>query len=190
MGEISLIETAIHPVKEDEASLIAKAQRDPAFFDAIYQRYLNPIYYYLLARLHDPREAEDLTAQVFLQALEDLPEYRPLRPFSAWLFTIARHRAADHFRRRSDSPLNEELGQSAELPDPLAQVLQDERLAALSRLLKRLDEEDLELLHLRFAAGLSFSEIAILLGRKESAAKMALYRLLARLESQLGKDDE
>jgi RNA polymerase sigma-70 factor (ECF subfamily) len=64
-------------------------------------------------------------------------------------------------------------------------VLQNERWLHLQSALRGLTEEERELLRLRFAAGLSFAEIAELLGRKESAVKMALYRLLPRLESKM-----
>lgn len=191
MSEITLVHEDTPLISAEEASLVSNAQRDPTKFDAIYQCYLNPVYHYLLARVRVPQIAEDLTAQVFLQALEELPKYRPLRPFPAWLFTIARRRAADHFRRRHEIvSLEDELPSPITSPDPLSQILQTERLVDLSHLLERLDEDERELLRLRFAAGLSFAEIAVLLGRKESAVKMSLYRLLARLESQLGKDDD
>lgn len=185
MGKISIMNTATPAWSDEEISLVVKAQRDPSQFTAIYQRYLNPIYSYLLAQVQDVREAEDLTAQVFLQALEDLPRYRPIRPFSAWLYSIARHRAADHFRRHPETPLEDDLNLPANSPDPLAEVLQNERWLHLQSALRGLTEEERELLRLRFAAGLSFAEIAELLGRKESAVKMALYRLLPRLESKM-----
>jgi len=191
MSEITLVSAETPSLTEEETSLVKAAQRDPEMFAAIYQRYLNPIYHYLLARVRVPQIAEDLTAQVFLQALEELPKYRPMRPFSAWLFTIARRRAVDHFRRsRELISLEDEHASPTSSPDPLSQVLQNERLAALSSLLGRLDEDERELLRLRFAAGLSFAAIAVLHGQKESAVKMTLYRLLARLESQLGKDND
>jgi len=190
MGEITLVQTTTLPAAEEEIVLVRAAQQDPAHFSPIYMRYLNPVYSYLLAQVWDAEEAKDLTAQVFLQALQDLPKYRPIRPFSAWLFTIARHRAADYFRRRSQSPLDEEIHLTANSTDPLVEVLQNERLAHLQLVVRGLAEDEQELLRLRFAAGLGFSEIAALLGRKESAVKMAVYRILSRLEKQLGGDDD
>jgi RNA polymerase sigma-70 factor (ECF subfamily) len=123
MGEITLVQTATLPAAEEEISLVRAAQQDPVHFSTIYLRYLNPVYSYLLAQVWDAGEAQDLTAQVFLQALEDLPKYRPIRPFSAWLFTIARHRAADYFRHRSQLPLDEEINLPANSLDPLAEVI-------------------------------------------------------------------
>ena len=171
-------------------ALIARAQRDPSAFAPLYHRYLGPVFYYLLARVGSRGDAEDLTAQVFLEALEGLPSYRHRGFFAAWLFAIVRHRLAD-FRRRSRPeilPLDQVRENGDQAADPLTQVVQGERLQRLAKLVAQLDEDERELLRLRFAAGLRFAEIAVLQGRKESAVKMGYYRLLERLKSQMEAD--
>jgi len=82
----------------DEASLVSSAQRDSAEFAALYDRYFRQIYHYLYGRVGSAAEAEDLTAQTFLAALEALPRYHHRGHFAAWLFTIARNKARDFFR--------------------------------------------------------------------------------------------
>jgi RNA polymerase sigma-70 factor (ECF subfamily) len=69
--------------------------------------------------------------------------------------------------------------------DLLKQVIQTEQITALAKLIAALPEEEHELVRLRYIAGLSFSEIGRLLNRTEAAVKKLLYRLLARLQSQL-----
>ena len=69
--------------------------------------------------------------------------------------------------------------------DLLQQVIQTEQIAALTKLINVLPEEEHELIRLRYIAELSFSEIGRLLNRSEDAVKKSLYRLLARLQSQL-----
>ena len=69
--------------------------------------------------------------------------------------------------------------------DPLNGVIQSEQTAALSKLIQALPEEDRDLLRLRFLADMSFPEIGYLLHRNEEAVKKSIYRLLARLHSQL-----
>ncbi len=78
------------PSSENEDSLISDAQRDPVAFTVLYDRYYRPVYRYLYSRVYSTAEAEDLTSQTFLSALEALPRYRHRGFFSAWLFTIAR----------------------------------------------------------------------------------------------------
>lgn len=184
--------------KIDEQTLTAEMLEDPRMFAGFYRKYLTRVYHYLLARVGDTAEAEDLTGRVFLDALESLPNYRAGTPLTAWLFTIASRRAADHHRRKARQAqrglrtigLEDEENQPASSPDPLDQVIRNERLARLRDLFRNLPDSDQELLRLRFAGGLTFEEIARVTHRKESAVKMALYRLLERLEKQMGENDE
>src|SRR3990172_10111917 len=84
----------------DEESILAAARRrDAAAIAQLYQRYVRPIYRYLYSRVGNSADAEDLTSQTFLSALEGLPRYRHKGRFAAWLFTIAQRRATEHFPR-------------------------------------------------------------------------------------------
>jgi len=169
----------------DEAEMIAAAQRSPRAFGPLYNLYVQPVYRYLYSRLENSTEAEEVTAQTFLAALEAFTRYRHNGHFAAWLFSIARRKAADAFRQQSrQAPLDDAERVPSEA-DPLAQVICSERSAALAALIRALPEEEREWIRLRYVAGLSFSEMAQLLGRNEDAVKKSLYRLLARLQSQL-----
>lgn len=167
----------------DDAALVDHARHNPDAFGALYQRYVTPLYRYLYRRVGSTHDAEDLTAQVFTEALEGLfaNRYRESRCFLAWLFTIARRRAVDFYRRRPVEPLDDPPS-----PEPglLAAVEKGEDLQRLGRLLARLDEDRRELLRLRFSAGLSFAQIAQIEGRSEAAVKMMVYRTLESLRDQ------
>jgi RNA polymerase sigma-70 factor (ECF subfamily) len=170
--------------------LAARARHEPEVFTRLYDRYLPSVYRYLYAKTGSPADAEDLTAQVFLAALEGLARYRPGESFRAWLFGIARRKAADEarlrYRRRArEASIEDAAALPSPLPLPLAQVMQAEQMRRLEQVIARLAEDEQELLRLRFAAGLGFSEMAAALGKKESAVKMALYRLLERLEREM-----
>jgi RNA polymerase sigma factor (sigma-70 family) len=181
---LRIIDMNVPDASDDE--LIASTPRDPAAFGLLYRRYLDPLYRYLAARVGNPAEVEDLTSQVFLAALEGLGRYHSQGHFPAWLFSIARRKVADHYRgRRPQVPLEQAFNLASPSNDPLTQALRAEELEDLQKQLALLKEEDRELLRLRFAAGLNFGEIAVVLGRNESAVKMAFYRLLQRLEKQL-----
>ncbi|PKN92907.1 MAG: RNA polymerase subunit sigma-24 [Chloroflexi bacterium HGW-Chloroflexi-6] len=150
---------------------------DPDSFAALYRQYLPAVYRYLYHRVGNVAEAEDLSAQTFTEALDGLMQgrFQPGGSFPAWLFTIARRRAADFYRQRPTAPLEEH-------PDPepglLAVLEAREDLRRLKTLLAQLDEEKQELLRLRFSAGLGFAEIALLEGKNEAAVKMSVYRAL------------
>jgi RNA polymerase sigma-70 factor (ECF subfamily) len=167
----------------DEENLVEQARMDPEAFAILYRRYLPRLYRYLYRKTSNPHEAEDLTAQVFIEALEGLTQgrYRRGGSFPAWLFTIARRRVADFYRKRPAVALGD-------LPSPepglLAALEKSEDVRRLAHLLARLDENRQELLRLRFSAGLSFAEISLIDGRSEAAVKMAFYRTLDVLRIQ------
>jgi RNA polymerase sigma-70 factor (ECF subfamily) len=163
-----------------DPALIECARRDPEAFSALYRRYLTPVYRYLYRRLGNVHDAEDIAAQVFTEALEGLVagRYHEGGRFPAWLFSIAAHKLTDFYRTRShlelDDPVSAETGWQPEIE-------KNDDWQHLVRLLAQMEEEKQELLRLRFSAGLSFSEIAMLDGRSEAAVKMTIYRSLAWL---------
>ena len=174
---------------DDEASLVAAAQANPAAFDVLYQRYLARVYRYLRAQVGSDEDAADLTQQVFLRALDALPRYRPRgAPFAAWLFSIARHAATDAYRRKRATvaweALPEALQPAAGEQDPEACVLRLEALARVGDLLAHLDPAKRELLALRFAGGLSAPEIVQVVGKSPAAVKKYLTRTLQMLKEQ------
>jgi RNA polymerase sigma-70 factor (ECF subfamily) len=180
-----------NPAREDEASLVARFHQDPAAYAELYRRYVRRVYRYLYSHVSEATEAEDLTAQVFTAALESRSRYRDQGAFAAWLFRIARHKIADHFRRRrpqvslegDDPPLKVDW-------DPLGQLVHTESLQRLSRLVGCLPPMEIELLRLRFAADLTYAEIGAALGQSEAASKMAVRRLLDRLQVDWEHSDE
>jgi RNA polymerase sigma-70 factor, ECF subfamily len=168
----------------DEERLVQNAKRDIREFNALYQRYVQPVYRYQMSLIGSQAEAEDATAQTFLSALEGFERYRHQGHFAAWLFTIARRKSADHFRQSSRlTVLAESIPSNEE--DMLQRAIRKDQLESLKEELSGLEESERELLRLRYAAELSFAEIARLLNRNEDAVKKSLYRLLDRLQGQM-----
>ena len=79
----------------------------------------------------------------------------------------------------------EAAGQILEREDALGTLIRAEELSRIRSIIDHLDEEEQDLIRLRYVADLSFVEIADLLGRREDAVKKSVYRLLARLKSQM-----
>jgi RNA polymerase sigma-70 factor (ECF subfamily) len=175
---------SVEPAPPDDAGLILAARRDPEAFARLYDRYVQSVYRYLRGRVGSAPEAEELTAQTFLAALESLPRYDHRGYFSAWLFSIARRKAADFFRRRETLPLEdaEPLASDADLPGEAARA---EQIRQLAQLIATLAENERELIRLHFTAGLTFAEMANVLGKKEDAVKKSVYRLLERLHGRM-----
>jgi RNA polymerase sigma-70 factor (ECF subfamily) len=185
MENIALARDEADLAFDDEVDLVEAARSDPAAFSRLYRRYVTPVYRYLYKWTGSPAEAEDLTSQVFMEALEGLARFRAQGSFAAWLFTIARRKAIAAYRRqRSNLPLDEAEQVPGPAEDPLEQVVQGEQMERVAALFAGLGEEQRELLRLRFSAGLGYAEIGALLGRSQAAVKMAVYRLLRRMNEK------
>ena len=185
MDSVSLATMHAPDTPEVEASVVAAARRDPAVFAILYKRYVTPVYRYLYSRVGNAADAEDLTAQVFTEALAGLDRYREQGSFPAWLFTIAHRKAIDHLRaRRPVLSLHDDLALHSTEATPLTHLVKEETLQKLAGLVARLSQDEQELLRLRFAAGLTYGDMAAILRRREAAVKMAMHRLLDRLKAQ------
>jgi RNA polymerase sigma-70 factor (ECF subfamily) len=189
LGKDTLMKNEGNRVIPGEAALVEAARHDAGAFAALYRQYLNSLYRYLLRRLNNVHDTEDLTSQVFMQALEGLAagQYQNEGCFAAWLFTIARRRLVDFYRQHPSATLKETPS-----PEPglLAAIEKGQDLQRLARLLSLLEEDQQELLRLRFSAGLSFAQISMLDGRNEAAVKMAVYRTLEFLREQWEAENE
>lgn len=171
--------------QNQEDALVAKAKHNPQAFAGLYDMYVQPVYRYMLSKVGNVQDAEDLTGQTFLAALQHFPSYKHRGKFAAWLFSIARNKAVDFYRKKGKQHRIEEA--SASLSSHLGEqpIIKTDRQLDLSQLISLLSEEEQELLRLRFVAQMRFREIAALIGKREGAVKKSLYRLLEKLETQL-----
>jgi len=174
----------------DEHQFIADVRKDPRKFGLLYKKYANPVYRYIFTRTGNKQIAEDITSQTFLSALESFSKFRQDGNFGSWLFTIARNKVNDHFRRSKTVTPIYEAELIADGSDSLADSIQSDQAKIVQSLIKELTEDEQELLRLRFIAELSFSNIARLLHKSEDAVKKSTYRLLARLQSQVEVNNE
>ena len=173
----------------EDKRLVAEAKKDLRAFNALYIKYLQPVYRYSLSRIGSKVEAEEAVSQTFLAALVAFPRYRDDGRFAAWLFSIARRKTLDHFRRvKGTIELTDNF--PAMDKDLQVQVEQRDHNRLLANLVQALPEDEQELLRLRYAADLNFAEIGKLTNLTPDAAKKRLYRLLDRLHIQLeGSND-
>jgi len=176
--------------ESEEARFIRAARQDPRAFGELYKLYVNHVFKYLCSRVGNVHDAEDITAQTFLAAFEAFDRFHRDGNFAPWLFAIARNKATDHFRQHKNSTSIDAAGDFPVDSDPLTDMIRSEQAAALSKLIHDLPEEEQELLRLRFLAGMSFPQIALLFHHNEDAVKKTIYRLLARLQSQLEVSNE
>jgi len=186
---MSVITTRIggFPV-QDEQALVHRAQDgDKEAFAELYEAFFDRVYRYLLVRIGNRVEAEDMTQQVFLKAYKSVPSYRWRGvPFSAWLFRIAHNLVVDFFRRESKRPavpLDESIAVADDDPqDTVERRMDVERVMAASQ---ELTAAQREVISLRFAGGLAIAETARVMGKSEGAIKALQHSAIAALRRTL-----
>jgi RNA polymerase sigma-70 factor (ECF subfamily) len=166
---------------------IQAAQRQPARFRPLYERYYEPIFRFVFRRTSDEELTADLCSQVFLKALQRLGQYQFRGvPFSAWLFRIASNEVAQHYRKhQKQRTISLE---DVQISDMAEEMELDEEGWSVEEVLNHLDQlrpGDVTLIELRFFEQRPFKEIAAILDITESNAKVKTYRILERMKKQL-----
>lgn len=167
----------------DERLLIEAAKQDPTRFAELYENNFHRVYAFIARRVRDRAEAEDLTAEVFHQALSNLGrfEWRGI-PFAAWLLRIAANTLADRWQRAAK--IREVPADELEKAEAGAGQ-QVERRAMLFQLVERLPDDQRLVIVRRFVEQKSVKEIAQELGRSEGAVKQLQFRALENLRSKV-----
>ncbi|HEY3084356.1 MAG TPA: sigma-70 family RNA polymerase sigma factor [Candidatus Dormibacteraeota bacterium] len=166
-------------------------QADRPSFEDLYREYLGRIYGYVRAQVGASADAEDITAQVFMNAYQAYARFEPRNTTpAAWLFRIARNATLDHFRahgrrerlRRTieHQPLAEE--------DPAGQAEERIQYRALLAQVAQLPERQRNAISLRHS-GLSYEEVGALLGCSEDAAKMLYHRAVRALREAVQREE-
>ena len=175
------------PTTLDDA--VARAIAGDAFaFEEIYRALSGPVYSYLSNQVRRREDAEDLTGQVFLEAMRGVRTFSgDASAFKGWLFRIAHNRAVDLARRLARRP-EASLEEAESVPDlveteerALAGVLH----ARVWQAVRALPEQQRRVITLRLGAGLSAREIAAALGKRVGTVKALQHRALVTLSKAL-----
>jgi RNA polymerase sigma-70 factor (ECF subfamily) len=165
----------------DERLLVEAAQQDLRRFAELYERNFERVYAFIVHRVHNREEAEDLTSEVFQQALANLGRYEWRGvPFAAWLLRIAANAMADrwqHAARERGNPAPAAAGETD------LEVI--EQRASLFRLVDSLPPDQRRVIIQRFVEQKNIREIAQELGRTEGAVKQLQFRALEKLRARL-----
>jgi len=160
---------------------------DRSAFAELYDTHCDAVYRYVLYRVREPSDAEDLTSEVFTRAFANIHRYRwQGKSFLAWLYTIARNAVTD--RRRRDRPtveLDNAYGIAEEGPTAHDHAVRGEQVDALKGAVKHLTTEQQEVLVLRFVENMSSRQVAKVLGKNEGAIRALQFRALGRLRKLL-----
>jgi RNA polymerase sigma-70 factor (ECF subfamily) len=174
---------------QGEESLVRRAQEhDQAALTKLYEDNFDRIYRYIVIKIGDRTEAEDLAQQVFLNAIKSISSYKMKgMPFSSWLYRIAHNQIVDHLRRKSRRPtVSLDETTPAGETDPLRDVEMKLEIEAVALAAKKLTRSQQEVISLRFAAELSIAEVAKAMGKSEGAVKALQHSAVVALRRELG----
>ncbi len=178
------------PSDQKMKKIIERAsQGDDAAITRLYEMHLDRIARYIAYRVPDS-DVEDLTAEVFVRMIEGLPNFVYTgAPFEAWLYKIAQARVADYHRARSRHP-EEDMPDNLEAPQQLPEerLLRDHEFATVRKALDELNDDERDLLLLRFVERKSHREVADLLDKSEAATRTMQHRALTKLADLLEAD--
>lgn len=175
--------------QSNESALIERAKTDAEAFGELYQTYQGRIYNYVYYRVGNVEDAEDLTARIFVRAMNHIGRYQDQGvPFSAWLYRIAHNLVANFHRDRSRRKIIsiDDIAQwqvSQDSPEFTTQLMEDKAL--LLAAIRRLPQDRQELLVLKFVERMSNAEIGDIMGRSEGAIKSLYHRTLLALREDL-----
>lgn len=173
----------------DLISVVKRAKEgDKSAFEQLYNEYFAPLNRYIIIRVGDVSDAEDLTQLVFIKFYKNLVNWQDkgYQP-SAYLFTIARSVIADYYRSkgRKGSKLSNSEEVLALISDssqnPHQDVIESEEIRTLYQNLKKLPEKYQEVLMLRYIENLSSKEISQVINKSDVATRKMLSRAVSAL---------
>ncbi|MDD4859751.1 MAG: sigma-70 family RNA polymerase sigma factor [Dehalococcoidales bacterium] len=173
---------------QDEESLVRRAkEHDPEALTKIYEENFDKVYRYVVLKIGERTEAEDITQQVFLSAIKSFSSFKwQGAPVSAWLYRIAHNQIVDYLRRKTKVPmvqLDESLASEGDDPGALAE--QKIEIEQLGTVMKRLTKSQQQVISLRFTAEMSIAECARAMGKSEGAIKALQHSAIQALRREL-----
>ncbi|MCV9387948.1 RNA polymerase sigma factor [Reichenbachiella ulvae] len=173
-------------MNHSEADIIQRAKADVKHFEPLYNKYYESIFRFIYRRTDEEQATADITSRVFMNAMKALPKYEIREVgFGAWLYRIAANETNKYFRetkKQMHLSLEDEKVSLVMTCDQLEDP--EEKLSVLMQLVDELEDDEIQILELKFFENKNFKEIAFILDKKESGIKMRLYRALDKLKEK------
>ena len=182
---------------ELEKELVERAKSDTEAFGKLYEQYYSSIFGYVLRRTASFTATQDITSEVFFKALKNLKQFHWRGvPFSSWLYRIATHEIANHYRHNGHQPVSLEVFSNLinlseqdnknEVLGAQSLLERNEDFLSLHQNLLKLPVKYQEVITLRFFEDKQLKEISSILGKSEGTVKSLLHRGLEKLRTMIG----
>ena len=173
---------------------------DRAAFSQLFEKFKGPIMSYQKSWVQDSNTAEELCQETFLKVYRARESWTPQAKFSTWLWTIARHTALDHLRKKKEVLVFDSSDGDTSAPS-VWETLESPLSNAETLLIESLEEQRIqncmaslslserEILGLRIFSELSYEEIAQQLGAPIGTVKTMIYRAKQKLMESFRKEE-
>lgn len=177
---------AMQAEQSDEDLMLAYGRGDAAAFEVLYARHKGPVYRYILRQCDSRDITDELFQDVWMKLIQVRAQYEVKAKFTTYLYTIARHRLVDHYRKQGDSSFDNDTRAEAtsgpELEWPDRQLETQQQLTHLMTAIAELPVLQRDALLLKQEAGLSLKEIATLTGVNTETVKSRLRYAIRKLQ--------
>lgn len=154
-------------------------------FAYIYDTFVEKIYKFIYYKTGHKETAEDLTSQTFFKALDKIDTFRINDNFSAWIYCIARNLVIDHYRTKKNDNNIDDMWDLSSDDDMELDIDNKNKILAVKDYLKNLEKEQREIVIMRVWEGLSYKEIAEIIGKSEGSIKMSFSRTIKKLRKEM-----
>ncbi len=172
---------------DNESQIIKECQSGKMeMFGLLYDSYFKKIYNFIFYRTLRKEIAEDLTSQTFFKALQGINSFDSQKgQFSSWLYRIAKNNVVDHYRsQRKEIDINDIWDLSGGGDDLQVAVENREKIKEVKKYLSALKPEHRQIVIMRVWDGMSYFEIAQILGKSEESCKMMFSRVIGRMRKE------
>jgi len=187
----SAITTANRVDLSQEKQLVEAAKTNIESFGRLYDFYFPKVYAFVAAKISNRDDAEDITGDIFMKALENLKnfEWRGV-PFGAWVFRIARNTLNDYYGKSAKTrtmDIDKAFGVSEdeEKTSPHKKAAKEELAGKVKEILTGLQERELNVIQLKFFSEMTNREIMHITGLNESHVAVIIYRTLRKIKPEL-----
>ncbi len=155
-------------------------------FGQIYDTYVRRIYDFIYFKTHHKETAEDLCSKVFMKCLENIQSYnRTQGTFNSWIYRIATNTVIDHYRTQKSHSGIEDAWDIASGDDLMRDVENQEKFLAVEKYMRDLKSEQRDIIMMRIWSGMSYQEIADIIGKSEDNCKMIFSRAIGKMRKDV-----
>lgn len=173
----------------DKTTDMPTVMDDAVTFEAVYDRYFDPVFRFVTYRTGNREVAKDLTSDIFLKVYKKFSAYDPNKgSFEVWLYTIAGNRVKDYYRKKNRFqwlPMTAAKDVAEDDPTTEERMENKEEIAYLRCAVKKLKPRDQLLISYKFGAELSNKTIAELMDTNPNHVGVMIHRLLNQLRKEM-----